>query len=158
MSNALSAAALLAIFAQQTGEVFLLLVSISHTDMGSTIRVVANNENVVHGGNTYNAFPFEINLPDEDPERIARPALKICNVNREIVAAFRALGSAATVEMTIVLASSPDTIERGPFEYLARHITYDASAVTVQLAHEDVLNEPIPGDSINPEEYPGAFE
>jgi hypothetical protein len=57
----------------------------------------------------------------------------------------------------VVLASSPDTVEAGPFTMTLVAAEYDALVVTGELAFEDVLNEPFPGHGYIPSEYPGLF-
>ena len=63
MPRTLSNTARRALYAQETGEVFLLLLVISHPSLPAPIRVVNNSEDVVSGGFTYQRFPFELALP-----------------------------------------------------------------------------------------------
>ena len=157
MSRALSQAAKQAVNAQETDEVFLLLLTLDHADLAQPIRVVNNTENVVSRGDTYVAYPFEIALPDEDPESVARVTLRIDNVDRQIVQSLRAIQAPLSVALEVVMASAPDTVEAGPFNMTLVAAEYDALTITGELAFEDVLNEPFPGASYIPSEYPGLF-
>ena len=157
MSRTLSQAARQAVNAQETDEVFLLLLTLDHEDLAEPIRVVNNTEDVVSRSDTYIAYPFEIALPDEDPESVARVTLRIDNVDREIVKSLRAISSPLSVGLEVVMAASPDTVEAGPFNMTLVSAEYDALTVTGELAFEDVLNEPFPGASYVPSEYPGLF-
>ena len=157
MSRTLSQAARQAVNAQETDEVFLLLLTLDHEDLAEPIRVVNNTEDVVSRSDTYIAYPFEIALPDEDPESVARVTLRIDNVDREIVKSLRAISSPLSVGLEVVMAASPDTVEAGPFNMTLVSAEYDALTVTGDLAFEDVLNEPFPGASYVPSEYPGLF-
>jgi len=157
VSRSLSLAARKAVNAQETEEVFLLLLTLDHEDLAEPIRVVNNTEDVTSRGDTYIAYPFEIALPDEDPESVARVTLRIDNVNREIVKSLRAISSPLSVGLEVVMATSPDTVEAGPFNMTLVSAEHDALTVTGELAFEDVLNEPFPGHGYVPSAYPGLF-
>ncbi|WP_025324508.1 DUF1833 family protein [Deferrisoma camini] len=153
----LSAAATRAITAQETGEAFLLLLTIDHPDLTQPIRVARNGEDVVSRGNTYTAYPFEIEIPEERGDRPPRVRLVLDNVDRQITEAIRPLTSSPTVTLEVVLASSPDTVEAGPYDFTIRNITYDAQVITAELAYEDVLNLRFPADRFTPNLFPGLF-
>ena len=157
MSRSLSLAARQAVHAQETDAVFLLLLTLDHEDLAGPIRVVNNTEDVTSRGDTYIAWPFEIALPDEDPDSVARVTLRIDNVDREIVKNLRAISSPLSVGLEVVMAASPDTVEAGPFNMTLVSAEYDALTVTGEIAFEDVLNEPFPGHGYVPSAYPGLF-
>ena len=157
MSRSLSLAARRAVNAQETVEVFLLLLTLDHPDLAEPIRVVNNLEPITSRGHSFIAYPFEIALPDEDPDTVARVTLRIDNVDREIVRSLRSITSPLSVGLEVVMAASPDTVEAGPFNMTLAAAEYDALTVTGELAFEDVLNEPFPGHSYVPGEYPGIF-
>jgi hypothetical protein len=140
----------------ETSEVAVLLVALTHADI-TTIRIANDMQAVTSNGNTYDAFPFEVTLPNDDPDDLSRTTLTVCNVDRSMVTAFRSLSSAATATLSLVLASAPDTVIAGPFEFLVRAVTYDVETVSCTLAYEDVLNEPIPGDIFDPTNFRGLF-
>lgn len=121
------------------------------------VRVVNNNEQTHSAGKLYLPFPFEIKMPDEREDRVTSVTLRIDNVDRQIVTAIRQLSSAPTVSLSVVLASSPDTIEAGPFQFTLRKAVYNAVSVSALLEYEDVLREPIPGDAFTPQNCPGMF-
>lgn len=155
MSNTLSAAAVRSLCAQQTDEVFLSLLTIAGTGM-STVRIVANNEAVVSNGETFEPFPFAVVHPADTAEGVPSVNLQACNVDRQLIAALRAIPSTATVKLETVLASSPDTIER-TFEFTGKQLQYVAEVVRLDLTYEDILNEPIPCDAITAATVPGNF-
>lgn len=157
MSRTLSQAARHAVNAQETEQVFLLLLTLDHADLSQPIRVVNNTEDVTSRGDLFVAYPFEIALPDEDPDSVARVTLRIDNVDRQIVQSLRSIQAPLSVALEVVLAASPDTVEAGPFNMTLIAAEYDAFVITGELAFEDVLNEPFPGHSYIPSEYPGLF-
>jgi len=50
MPRSISSTAQAAINAQETDEIFLILLTISHDDLAEPIRVVSNNENITSNG------------------------------------------------------------------------------------------------------------
>ncbi|MDH3997702.1 MAG: DUF1833 domain-containing protein [Desulfuromonadales bacterium] len=157
MRRNLSLTAREAIYAQQTDQVFLLLLTIDHADLTTPIRVANNNEAIVSRGDNYVAYPFQINLPPDRDEQISQVTLSIDNVDRQIVQAVRSLGSSPSVSLEVILASDPNYVEAGPFDFSLKSVDYDALTVSGTLGFEDLLNEPFPGDTFSPAEFPGLF-
>lgn len=158
MPRSLSSVARAAVFAQQTGEVFVLLLELEHPQFSEIVRVSSDNLPTISGGYTFSPFPFEITLPDESEEAPPRVTLKIDNVDRRITQEIRRVyGDPVTVRLRVVLASSPDTIEAGPFEFSLREIEYDSRSISGVLMFEDLLNESFPADSFTPARFPGLF-
>jgi hypothetical protein len=143
-----------AFFGQSTSEVALVLLEIVHTDLPATICLVNNTADVTSNGTTYTAFPFKINVPCDDEDGvIPKVQLEICNVDRSIVEAIRTIDSPPTIRAALILASDPDTVEAGWWEFTLRDTTYTAEAVTGTLTYEDILNDGFPSGSFTPEEF-----
>ncbi|RJP21681.1 MAG: DUF1833 domain-containing protein [Deltaproteobacteria bacterium] len=159
MPRPLSTVAKRAIFAQQTSEVFVILLELEHPNFAGIIRVCSNDLSVSHRGNTFVPFPFEIILPDETDDSPPRVTLRIDNVDRRIVSELRSVvtGVPVKVRLYVVLASSPDTVEVGPMEFSLRDVEFTATTVEGTLLYEDVLNESYPADSFTPARFPALF-
>lgn len=136
----------------------MLLVEIAHPDMPEPIRVCNAGQSVFSGGNQYVHFPFELDLPRESEDAPPTVTLRVCNVDRQIVQAVRTYAGDITVTVNLVMASSPDLVEAGPFELTMREASYDALVVEGVLAFQDVLNEPYPAGSFTPSRTPGIFQ
>jgi len=157
MARSTSATFRSAVNAEETSEVFLILLEMTHADI-TTIRLVNNYTDVVGpGANTYIAFPFQITIPSDDDEALSRVQLTIDNVDRYLMDEIRAITSAPDISISVVLASSPTVIEAGPFETKLRNVDYDESRITGDLQAEDILNEPYPGESYVPANFPGLW-
>lgn len=157
MSRSVSAGFKEAVFAQETGEVFLILVTITHTDLPDPIRVVNNSENINSRGQTFIAYPFEITLPTDTENGNPRATLKIDNVDREIVRAVRTIQTAPTVTLEIVMASDPDVVEIEFPDFQLQDVNYNSLTVEGTLGLEQFLAEPFPGDLFSPANFPGLF-
>jgi len=142
---------------QETGEAFLVLLTIDHDDLTAPIRVVNNHENITSNGNEFIAFPFEIELPGAGGDSLPEVTLRIDNVDRQIVQAIRSISGPPTVTLEVIMASTPNTIEAGPYEFTLRDATYDALTVEGRLQFQDILNEPYPADSFGPSGFQGLF-
>lgn len=152
----LSSAGVRALTAQETGEAFLRLVTITHPDF-DPLYVVNNTVNIWSRGHEFLAAGFDIALPDEREDAIPTVELRIENIDRRIMEHVRGLTTTPSVILEVVLASSPDTLEAGPFTFALRGVDYDALLIVGTLAPEDVLNEPAQQYSFTPDRFPGLF-
>jgi hypothetical protein len=157
MGRSLSLVATRAAAAQETGQVFLVLLTVEHADLPAPIRLTSDRVNTIVGDETYLPFPFSIQLPEEAEERPPAVRLVIDNVNREIVLALRRIYSPPTITMRVVLASSPDVTEAGPFAFTLRNADYDAMTVSGELSYEQILDEAWPCERFTPASHPGLF-
>ncbi len=107
-------------------------------------------------GEPFIHFPFRVTLPD-DTEEAVRATLEIDNVDRQIVQAVRSISSPPTVTLEVVLASTPDVVEAGPFVFELQGARYDAAVVRGELAFEPILDLAVPGDVMSPGLFPGLF-
>jgi hypothetical protein len=158
MSRTLSSAANAAIFTSQTNEVFLVLLELTGGNIVTPIRVSSNNVDTTSNGDVYTAYPFHISMPPETDKEIPSVQLVIDNIDQTLIQEIRGTAIPILIEMNIVLAGTPDTIEAGPFNYTLRNITYDALTISGDLMFEDVLNEPYPAGSYDTVNYPGLFQ
>lgn len=153
----LSVLARAAAYAQETTEVFLFLLTLEHESLQEPIRVVNDTSDLISGGYTYQAFPFEIVLPAQHEDQIPVGQLKIDNVNRRIVQAVRSISGPIDATIQIVLASQPDTVEWVYEGFKIRSVSYDALFVEGELRLEEILVEPFPKDLFTPALFPGLF-
>jgi len=136
----------------------LLLLEIDHPDLAAPVRVVNDNQDLVHLGNTFTAMAFRATLPDDREEGMPRARLAIDNVGKELVAWLEASGGGqgATVRMMQVLRSAPDTIEWEVTMDLS-NLSMTALEVSGVLSFDDLLNRPGVTLTYRPETAPGLF-
>lgn len=157
MSRSLSSQSLAALHAPQTGDAFLVLLTIRHAELPQPIRVTSDAVDTQSRGDTFTAFPFELSLPDDEDNRAPRARLVIDNIDRTIVRAVRSLTSSPVVLIEIVRAASPDTVEAKFEDFRFTDISYDSRAVEGDLTIEDFTAEPYPAASFSPSLFPGLF-
>lgn len=157
MSRTVSSTFRTAVYARETGQVFLLLLVIDHSSLANPIRVVNNYSSLSSGGYVYTAFPFRVDLPQDSPDELPSVTLQIDNVSRDIAAAIRTITGKPSATLSVVLASSPDTIEVGPLPCSITNIDVTGTLITAHMGGEDMLNTRYPKDSITPQTFPGLF-
>ena len=157
MSRTVSAAFKQAIFAQETNEAFMLLVTISHASLAAPIRVCANGQDIVSNGNTFVGFPVQISLPSDEDDNAPTANMTIDNIDLQIIIGLRALTSPPNVDVAIVLASNPNLVEISMPTFKLRNVTYDSMTVTGELKVDDLTEEPYPADQFSPPLFPGIF-
>jgi hypothetical protein len=158
MPRTVSLAAMQGAMAQETDEVYLILLAVDHADMPSTLRFVNNSEDVTSNSNLYTAFPFEATMPDDKDDKEPLAELRIDNVTRTLIDEIRTIQSPPIITLSVILASSPDTIEWGPLEFETRGVTYDALSITFRLGYSAFIREPFPYIAFNTIGFPGMFQ
>lgn len=157
MSRNPSLAARMALNAQETEEVFLILLTLSHASMPKPLRVTSDAVTTTSRGDDFAPFPFELTLPDDDESGAPEARLAIDNIDRQIVQALRGLSSAPSVLIEIVRAADPDTVEARFADFRLRDVSYDSRVVEGILGIEDFTSEPYPANVFAPGLFPGLF-
>jgi hypothetical protein len=146
-----------AVYGQEAGEAFIILLELSNPGLSQPIRVSSDSVDTTHNGNTYVAFPFDIALPDDTDEGPPTTRLTIDNVSREIVQAVRSVSTAVDVDIKIVLGSDPDKVEAEFPDFQLRDVRYNVLTVEGQLNIESFAQEPFPAGKFDPARFPGLF-
>jgi hypothetical protein len=153
----LDSAALRAINAQSTGEVFLVLLILSHPAMDQALFFVNNYADVVSNGITYVAWPFDMPMPETGGDTLPSITLTIDNIDRRIGEAIQNINTPIDVTLQVVLASNPNVVELGPLSLRMRSVDVSLTTITGTLVYEDLLNEPFPYETYTPATAPGLF-
>lgn len=145
------------LYQEEMDEAIIVLLTISHDDLTNPIRVCSDNVDVESNGNTFIAFPFEIELPQNAGDEAPRAKLQIDNVDRSIITIIRSITTKPTVTIEIVRSGDLDTIENTFPDFSLQDVTYDALTVSGILTLEEFLYEPYPADIFDPARFPGGF-
>jgi len=157
MSRNLSPQARSALYAPQTSDVFVVLLTLSHDNLPEPIRVSSDAVNTVSRGNTYIAYPFDLTLPDESEGRPPRARLVIDNIDRLIIGSLRQIQTAPKLCIEIVRSAAPDVIEAIFDDFRLANVIYDSQSVSCDLTIEDFTSEPYPSSTFCPSLFPGLF-
>lgn len=157
-----------AAYRKETGEVPVLLLTLTHTSLVTPIRVSTDNKDTfvvdgvtvrgtISGGLNYLYCPMNIVLPDDSDDSISEAQIEIDNVDRDILAAIRGLTSAPTITIQAVLASTPNTVEAQFPNFKLSGVQADALTISGRITLGGFLGEPFPGGSMTPSNFPGLF-
>lgn len=153
----ISLTALQAVFAEQTEEVFLMCLTVNQPSLAAPLLFVNDKVDLVRTVGTFIAFPFQLKLPDQTDQETPQVTLVIDNVDRSIGESVREFTSAPIITLEVVLATTPDIIEAGPFVFTAITVQYDASRVEFTLGYEAIMDEPANKWQLTPAIAKGAF-
>lgn len=146
-----------AIHAQESGAILVPIVELRHPLWAEPVRLVRDRKPLVHGGETFLAFPFDVVLPDDDDEGKAVLKWTADNVSRELISHLRVVRDKVRATIAWVLTSQPEVIEAGPFEVEITGITYDAARISGDMTIEPVLEEPFSRLKMTPRNAPALF-
>lgn len=136
-------------FALETEQVFMMCLRISHPDLAQVYRIVDNEEPAVRADGTYNPYSFALHLPPQTEGQVPQVNLVVDNIDREVSRALNDLKGRPKVEFEVVLASQPDTIEAGPFDFALLNATTNQLVITGTLGYEEnVLNQAFPSEDM----------
>ncbi|WP_337054106.1 DUF1833 family protein [Pseudoxanthomonas sp. USHLN014] len=153
----LSPAAARAVLSAETEEVFLACLSITHPAI-DTIRIVNNTETVMRLAGEFTPYPFQSTLPTDNEDAPGTVTITIDNVDREVARLIRNLEGIPAAVLEVVLASSPDVVEVGPFDFDI--VGADIDVMTVQLTAgyvEDFVNQGVPAQTYTPSNSKGLW-
>ena len=141
-----------------SGAAPVMLVEIDHPDLAAPIRVAQDTADVACQGNTYVAFAFDIDLPDDMDRQAPRARIAIDNAGRELTQWLEASngGEGATARIMSVQRADPDVIEWEATLNLS-DVEMDLHRVSGSLGYEDLLSKPGVALSYRPDTAPGIF-
>ncbi len=157
MSRALSDDARAEMFAQETGEVYIVLVTVSHDELDDPLRVCSDGADTVSRGDTFVAYPFNLELPSDEEGAPPRATISIDNVERSIAESLRTISSPATFLIEVVRAADPDTVEVAYDQFQLTNVKGDVFQISGDLTVEDMATEPFPYLTFSPARFPGLF-
>lgn len=147
--------AIAALTAQETAEIFLVIASV-YVDGEVAFRVVNNTEDITSQGEIYKAFAFDFVMPSTSDSGVKSASFEIDNVDRSIQEVVEnAISKEITAEFSIILASNPDIIERGPLVFILRNFQISPQRIKAELYDFYLHDLNIPGLQYTPKNFPG---
>jgi hypothetical protein len=128
---------------------------------GFTGRISETDDEVMYGvvsnGFSYTFIPMQISLPSEDEAQAPRCSIVLNDVTRYITPIIRTITAPPRIKLELVLAKTPNVIEVSFSDFYINNFSYNAQAVTADLAMIDYEREPFPMHSFTPRYFPGMF-
>lgn len=137
---------------------FIPCLTINHPSFTDPIRLAYNTESVMRTAGEFKPYPFQINLPSQVEDEPPSMTLTVDNTDLEVNDAIRTITGQPTVTFDVVLASSPNTVEAGPFVMGLQNAQADAQTITGTLGYEiDLFSQLVPSNQYLPTSSPGLF-
>ncbi|MEY9703711.1 DUF1833 family protein [Bradyrhizobium sp. YCK136] len=156
-----------ALFSQETGEVPIFLLTITHAELEDPIHLTTDPTTrfsdvpLVYGtmsrGVQFLYAGIDVTLPDEQDKAPPASKLTIANVTRELIPLARSVSTPPSVKIEAVLASAPDAVEMIWPAMDMSNLTYDASFLQFDLTMDALVTEPYPSGTFSPASFPGLF-
>ncbi|MEP2977956.1 MAG: DUF1833 family protein [Lentilitoribacter sp.] len=167
MSRTISTAFLEAINAQETDEVVICLLTITHDDIEDAIYLSSDATTRISDdplvyvtasrGNNHLYLPFTFTMPDDKSDSPPRIQIAFDNIDRTMVTLLRSVSSPVDVKVEIILASSPDVVEIEMPVMQLSDVSIKADIIGGTLVVDSLVNEPYPAGSFTPSNFPGIF-
>lgn len=171
--NSLSQSAIRAMFASETQEALILLITITDpANANVPVRLadsytgrlssLTTEDEIIYGvhsnGHDYVFIPMQLTLPGEQEAGAAQCNLTLNFVTKEAIQLIRErLTSPVEVQIDLVLSGSPDHIETSFSGFRITNVTYNADQITFDLNMVSLSREPFPCFSFTPANFPGLF-
>lgn len=157
MARSLSSTLKGAMYASESSEALVTLIEIDHASLGTPLRYCDAEADVTSNGDVYTAAAFRISLPKDAAGAPPRVTLDADGIDRSIIESIRAFSTYPDIDLSMVLASAPNSIECGPYPFIVDDISWNQNSLRASLTFEPILNEAIPADKFTPNTFPGIF-
>ena len=144
-----SSKAIEASLSRQTGQVFIALLDLDHSTWVDTLRIANNNEDVPSNGKIYRAFPFKLIRPSET-DNAPEARLTMANVDQVIGQRLDKINTPIDVTITLVLAETPDVVERSWSGFEVRNVKWNALFAEGRLTQRQFSRELWPPRRMTP--------
>lgn len=156
-----------ALFAQESDEVVICLLTVDHEELTTPFYFSSDNtsrisENplmyaTVSRGREYYFVPFDFILPEDKSDVPPKIMLTVENIDRQIVPLLRSFTTPPSILVEIVLKSAPSIVEMDFPEMQMANATIVDSNIQIELVCDALLTEPFPGGTFTPGAFPGLF-
>ena len=158
MARTISAGMREQLYRPQTNACYLTLMEFYSDDLTESIYLVNNNESITHNSQEYSPYNFNFTLPDEDESQALNTQITISNIDRRLTIALRSVRNPLNVRVRIIEASSPDTVEVGPFIFVMRDVSYNNRTITGSLQYLNYVDKNASKYTYSNLEFPGLYD
>lgn len=145
-------------YAQATSSdiVFLCLLTFSMPGV-EPLRVVNNTVDIMSRGQLYQAYPFNIILPEDQPDKLPSVRIDLDNVDRTIMEWIRGFSVAPQMRLEVITNVNYDVVERAIGFLKLSQVDYDALTIRATLNVDNILSRRFPADDYDPIQFPGLY-
>ncbi len=154
-------------YAEQTDAVAVVLAKITHPNLVAPVYLSSDptqrllTDPLVYGtisnGIQYLFVLMTAIIPDEHREGPPKTQLVLENVESDMAKVIRSFTSYASVDLSVVMASNPNFVERSFTNMQIVKASYDADRVTLDISREPFTQEPWPSARMTRARFPGLW-
>ena len=147
-----------------------MLVTIRHPSLGTPVYLSnhpterVSIDPLTYGtrsaGIVYGFVLMAAVIPDDQKDSPPKTTLAFENVDIDTAAVLRGItpGTYASIDLAVVLSSTPDLIEAQFLNLRGVRSTYDAAQVSLDISSEPFTSEPMPDGRMTASRFPGLFQ
>lgn len=153
-----------ALFDQESGEVVIFLLTITHPSLADPIMIstdpttrISDSPPIYVTNSRSLQFQYagiDITIPDEQDKAPPTSKLTIDNVSRDLIPLARSVLTPPTVKIEAVLASALDTVESTWPALNMSNLIADANTLQFDLSIDALVTEPYPSLTFSPAIFP----
>lgn len=141
---------------ENSGDVLLDLIEITHSELSEPFYLVANKEDIIHNGITYQAVGVSIKEPGQG-EKIPRAEIVVENVDFKLMDIVQNISEEPTVILKQVYASAPDVVVRTIGTFSMKNVSGNRKGLSFELSFDGLTNKGYPYRDFNSRDFPGLF-
>ena len=157
-----------AIYSRETGEIPVVLVTITHPLLAAPVRVSSDRTQrlsvdpltygTISNGLSYLFVGMKATLPDDRERSPMASRLTIIDVERQTIPGIRSVRTPPpAVKMQIVLASAPNVAEIDIPKFDMTHADWSNGLVSFDCTVDLLINAAYPAYGFSPAYFPGLF-
>lgn len=145
-----------AMTAPETAEVIVTLLSL-YVDDENILNICDDRMPLTSGNIKYTPWGFRAVMPDQSEDaRACR--LQIDNTDLTIARHIKShLNRRIKIVTRAVMASSPDIVEQGPFEFVLRNVHITAQSIIGELVDSYMADRKFSNYTYSPGDFPGLY-
>ncbi len=142
---------------QETGAVFLTLLDL-YVDDTLVLSITDDTQTITSNGKEYIPWGFKPILPSQTADAASTCSLQIDNVDLTIARTIKqSINKRISATVKVVLATSPDVIEQGPYNFILRNIKINKDTITGELCDDYMADMKFTTWTYSPKDFPGMF-
>jgi len=145
---------------QQTEKTFLTLLDIVYIDRTGkerSMHYVDDYFSIISNDVVYDPAAFKADFGGDNEDGVPDVTISFDTGDLSVVRFLDEQDVTPKIRMSVIASDTPDIVEIGPVEYEIKDYSVEGTSVSLSLAAEPLLEEPIPGIRFTPLSTPGLF-
>lgn len=146
-----------AMTAPETAAVFITLLTLN-VDNRKVLSICDDMQSIESKGDIFEPWGFRAILPSQSADTASTCSLQIDNVDLAIARTIKQnINHRITARVRVVLATSPDTTEQGPFDFILRNIKINSRTITGELHDDYMADRKFSAMTYSLKDFPGMY-